>query len=459
MDIKINKHFRRALGMLLIIPLCGCTSFVKLPIYSEQSTQGEVTHLTSQIKSLPIPKEKFVVGVYKFRDQTGQYKAAENGASWSTAIPQGTTTILIKALEDSKWFKTIERENIGNLLNERQIIRTTRKEYMPNQSNDSGNLPPLLYAGIILEGGVVSYDTNVVTGGLGARYFGIGASTDYRQDRITVYLRAVSTQTGEILKSVYTSKNILSTKVSGNFFRFIDVERLLEAEVGVTQNEPVQLAVTEAIEKSVYNLIVEGVRDNLWGDNAVDKSTFATILENYDKEVNVNDSRIYGNIPKDNPRSKFSIYGLGEATKIRGDYKNPVNHFGGKVGMKYFLSDNFNVDANGSYFVFENKNIFYRQAISGELNLEFLMLAKSKFTPYFYGGGGLTIYGDKSYIKSQVGGGLEYLISRNFAVRLGSQYDLGLDDKWDFVEQGRRKDNSLRYNIGLNYYFSKKTSK
>lgn len=455
--MRINFTFgvQKLCSILLLMLIYSCSTVSKIPLITDKSTLGEVTHYTGELKSLPLPKEKIVVGVYKFRDQTGQYKAIENGASWSTAIPQGTTTILIKALEDSKWFQAIERENIGNLLNERQLIRTTRKEYMPNQSNESGNLPPLLYAGIILEGGVISYDTNVVTGGLGARYFGIGASTKYRQDRITVYLRAVSTQTGEILKSVYTSKNILSTSLNGSFFRFVDVERLMEAEVGITQNEPVQLAVTEAIEKAVYNLIVEGVRDNIWSEKIVAKSSFSSILDNYGKEVTQNNEKIYGNIPANTVRPKMSVYGLFETTKIRGDYTNAVRHIGGKLGGKYFLSDYFNLDANGSYFILNNKNIFWREAISGELNIEYMPMARNKFTPYLYAGGALTIYGDKNYYKSQIGGGLEYLFSKNLALRLGSQYDIGFDDKWDFMEQGKQKDFSLRYNIGLNFYLNK----
>ncbi len=97
-------------------------------------------------------------------------------------------------MEDSKWFVPIERENLSNLLNERNIIRKTRQVYRKTSNPDEPQLPPLLYAGIILEGGIVSYDTNIITGGVGARYFGIGSSTQYRQDRITVYLRAVSTQ-------------------------------------------------------------------------------------------------------------------------------------------------------------------------------------------------------------------------------------------------------------------------
>lgn len=205
----------------LLFPLLqGCSTLFNLPSNNEKSTMGEVTSYTKELENVPPPKEKIVVGVYKFRDQTGQYAPSENGSNWSTAVPQGTTTILIKALEDSKWFVPIERENIANLLNERQIIRSTRQEYLKDADKTAQSLPPLLYAGILLEGGVISYDSNIMTGGIGARYFGIGLSSQYRQDRITIYLRAVSTLNGEILKTVYTSKTILSTSVNGNFFRY-----------------------------------------------------------------------------------------------------------------------------------------------------------------------------------------------------------------------------------------------
>lgn len=444
---------------VFFLVLVGCNSLLNYPSQSEKSTLGETTNFTSQIKNLPEPNDKVVVGVYKFRDQTGQYKAADNGANWSTAIPQGTTTILIKALEDSRWFRPIERENIGNLLNERQIIRSTRKEYMPNQINESGNLPPLLYAGIILEGGVISYDTNVVTGGLGARYFGIGASTNYRQDRITVYLRAVSTQTGEILKTVYTSKTILSTAISGSFFRYVDTERLMEAEVGITQNEPVHLAVTEAIEKAVYGLIVEGVRDNIWGSMVQDPNKFTKLITEYNAEQTDNDMNVLGKKLADNQRAKISMYGLAEGTQIRGDYVYPKMHPGIKGGLKYFISDHFNIDGNASYFIFENKNIFWRRAIALDANVEYMVLPKSKFTPYVFGGVGSVFYSDKNYFKSQFGGGLEYLINRTFALRLNAQYDLGFNDDWDFKVQGTRKDQSVRIGLGLNVYLNRKSAK
>ncbi|MGV8914474.1 MAG: CsgG/HfaB family protein [Kaistella sp.] len=443
---------------LILFFLQNCTLF-NLSTGSEKSTLGEVTNYTPEIKNLPAPRDKIVVGVYKFRDQTGQYKAAENGASWSTAVPQGTTTILLKALEDSKWFTAIERENIGNLLNERQIIRSTRKEYSGNDSNDASGLPPLLFAGILMEGGIISYDTNVMTGGIGARYFGLGAGAQYRQDRITVYLRAVSTSTGEIIKTVYTSKTILSTSFNGNFFRFIDAERLLESDIGITQNEPVHLAVTEAIEKAVLSMIIEGVRDNLWTNKQTSPHDFDKIIANYSSEVKLNDARLIGNKFPSQQRGKMSVFGNVEAFKIKGDYVNSKLNIGGKVGVKYFITDNLNAEVNLSAVTLENEGILKRSVLMSEVNAEYLFLPKFKFSPFVYTGVGSFFHPAKTVYKAQVGGGVEYLISPNFALRAMSQYDLGFTDDWDDYVNGKRKDMGVRFGLGLNYYFGAKNIK
>lgn len=452
--MKTNKLTKIALLTPLIF-LTSCTLF-NLPATGEKSTLGEVTPYTPEIKNLPAPKEKIVVGVYKFRDQTGQYKASETGASWSTAIPQGTTPILLKALEDSRWFTPIERENIGNLLNERQIIRSTRKEYAGNDANEAALLPPLLFAGIILEGGVISYDTNVMTGGIGARYFGLGAGAQYRQDRITVYLRAVSTSSGEILKTVYTSKTILSTSINGNFFRFVDTERLLESDIGITQNEPVHLAVTEAIEKAVHSLIVEGVRDNLWANKLANPTDFDKIVANYRTEEKVNDQRIVGNKFPQSNRGKWAAFGNLEAFTIKGDYVDAKMNIGGKVGLKYFLSDYINAEINVSNVTIENTDIIKRNVFVSELNLEYLMVPKVKLTPFVYAGAGTFFLPDKPRYKAQVGGGLEYLLNQNLALRLSSQYDFGFTDDWDGFVNGSQKDQGVRIGIGVNYYFGSK---
>ncbi len=254
MKLLMKRILIRSIALTGFLFLTNCGAYFNQPYDIQEARLGETTNATQRLNDLALPKEPVVVGVYKFRDQTGQYKPSEFGGSYSTAVTQGATTILIKALEDSKWFEPIERENLANLLNERSIIAKTRQEYRRTTNPNEPQLPPLMFAGIILEGGIISYDTNIITGGMGARYFGIGASTQYRQDRITVYLRAVSTQNGKILKSVYVSKTILSQAVDGSLFKYVSFKRLLEVEIGFTKNEPLQMAVAEAIEKSVEAL-------------------------------------------------------------------------------------------------------------------------------------------------------------------------------------------------------------
>lgn len=449
----------RTILVLILLSTISCSGLLNMPVESDKSTIGEITPITKKLMTLPAPREKIVIGVYKFKDQTGQYKLQENGSSWSTAIPQGTTTILLKALEDTKWFRPIERENIGDLLNERQIIRSTRKEYKVQEDGKTSigdQLPPLLYAGILLEGGIVSYDSNIVTGGIGARYFGISANTQYRQDRVTVYLRLVSSMSGEILKTVYTSKNILSTTASGGFFRFIDTDRLFEAELGVAQNEPVSLAVTQAIEKAVYSLIIEGVKEGLWEHDENYNANFNKIIAAYDEEKTQNANREINNRFPQTYRSGISIFGLANADKIRGDYANASTTIGGKAGVKYFFNEFLNGELNVNTETLENQNIFKRRFVNTEANIEAFVLPKYKLSPYLYGGIGM-MYSNSNSIKykSQFGGGIEYMITNRLALRANAQYDVGFTDDWDDFVNGKRKDQAIHFGIGLNYYLGR----
>ena len=434
--------------------MSSCGTMMNLPAEGDTSTLGEMTPYTKQLKELPAPEDKIVIGVYKFKDQTGQYKMAENGSNWSTAIPQGTTSILLKALEDSKWFRPIERENIGNLLNERQIIRSTRKEYEVAKDGKtiiSDQLPPLLYAGILLEGGIISYDSNVMTGGIGARYFGIGGGTQYRQDRVTVYLRVVSSMTGEIMKTVYTSKNILSTTVNGSFFRYIDTDRILEAEMGFTQNEPVSLAVTQAIEKAVYTLILECVEDGTFRIEKVHEKEVKDLLAQHHAEQIRNEKQLVGNKFNDKERSRASVLATVNGDLIKGDYTDAKMNIGGKVGFKYFFTDHFNTELSAGFETLENKDIVKNNFMYTELNLEYLMLPKFTVSPYAYVGIG-TMFKDKNFLKYQFGGGLEYLAGNNLSLRLNAQYDMGFDDTWDNFVNGKRKDQAFHIGLGINYY-------
>ncbi len=226
-----------------------------------------ITQTNKILRNLPPPKQKVAVAVYGYRDQTGQHKQMETSSSLSKAVTQGATSVLIKALQDAgegSWFMVVEREMLGNLLKERNIIASMRKIYLGEQTVNTKALPPLLFAGIILEGGIIGYDTNTISGGLGARYLGIGGDVQYRQDTVTVYLRAVSTKTGQVLASVVAHKTILAYGIRGSIFKYIALDRLAEGELGFSKNEPDQIAVQQAIEKAVLNLIIEGTEKGLW---------------------------------------------------------------------------------------------------------------------------------------------------------------------------------------------------
>jgi curli biogenesis system outer membrane secretion channel CsgG len=396
------------LTVLFVLLFSGCGAFYNQPTGVEKAVLGEPTPATSLLKELPKPKEQIVVGVYKFRDQTGQYKPQENGSSFSTAVTQGGTSILIKALEDSKWFIPIERENIGNLLQERNLIRSTRQEYAKNPNPNEPQLTPLLYAGVLLEGGIISYDSNIITGGFGARYFGTGASVKYRQDRVTVYLRMISTSNGKILKSVYVSKTILSQAIDESLFKYVNFKRLLEVETGYTTNEPVHMAVTEAIEKAVQSLVLEGIQDKIWESDATPSELF-TAMKKYETESAVADNTaLYGrNLQQ--PRSKFAIEISGGSSLIDGDYANPVIKPMLRGALKYFITPGLNISASTNAVLLANKDLVDFGYITYDLNLELLLLPKDNFSPYLYGGGG---YGmdkrfENTHTKIQFGAGVE----------------------------------------------------
>lgn len=227
---------------------------------TETAQVDGVTSTLRDLRALPAPKGPIMVSVYGFRDQTGQYKQLPNVSSFSTAVSQGGASMLIQALKESRWFVPVEREGLQDILTERKIIRAA----LPAGAEGDQQLPSLATAQIVLQGGIVGYDTNVVTGGAGAAYFGFSTSGQIRKDRISVYLRAVDVRSGLVLSSVSVNKTVYSEELRSGFYRFLSYKRLAEAEVGMTTNEPVQLCLTQAIEKAVSSLILQGVHDQLW---------------------------------------------------------------------------------------------------------------------------------------------------------------------------------------------------
>jgi curli production assembly/transport component CsgG len=214
----------------------------------------------------PVP-----VAVYSFNDKTGQRKSVTGIASLSSAVTQGAESYLIKALQDvgdGRWFTVLERVGLENLIKERQMIRQMREQY---QGREAKALPPMVFAGIIMEGGIVGYDSNTITGGSGMRLFGIGASTQYQSDTVTVTLRTVSVSTGEVLTSTTVTKTVLSYMDKLTLLRFVDDGTALganalalEGEIGGSINESINKAIDVAVQAAVVNTIQEGSRKGIW---------------------------------------------------------------------------------------------------------------------------------------------------------------------------------------------------
>lgn len=452
------RYFNRLTAGVCLILSTSCGTYFNQPVDFTEARIGETSRVTERLRALPPPEEPVVVGVYNFRDLTGQYKASEVGSTFSTAVTQGATSILIEALEDSEWFTVIERENIGNLLNERNIIRSTRQEYQGGEQNQP-QVPPLLFAGVLLEGGIVSYDYNIITGGMGARYFGVGGSTQYRQDRITIYLRAVSTSSGKILKNIYVSKTILSQAVDANLYRYVNFQRLLEAEVGFTRNEPVQLAVKEAIEKAVENLIIEGVEDGLW--NPKDESVKEALVAKYKAEETEADlTRLYNR--KYVERKNGGYLGLSTGVSIlSADYSKKPTGYAGKVEYDLPLSSYLSLNFSGDFFSLRNDSTFDEKFAGAGIDLKFNVLPFDHLNPYLYAGPGYTFSlaseapddMPSGFPKVRYGGGLEYLVSPGLGIKVFGEHNITFSDELEYREHGKRDDHYFLIGAGINIYF------
>ena len=265
----------KKLLLMSLLFLGGCGDLVTLHNY-ETKVQNDnklsdlptvITHKRiPAITHLPDPAgPPVVIAIYSFTDKTGQRKPNSTYADLSSAVTQGAESFLIKALKDAnngKWFTPVERVGLDDLVKERQLIRSQREQY---EGKDAKQLDPLLVAGVMLEGGIVGYDSNIISGGIGARFLGIGTDKQYEVDQVTVVMRLVSVKSGEVLLSVGANKNIFSAKTDGDVMKFVDQgTEAVEFESGNGVNEPTTYAVRMAVEAAVVDLVKEGEKAKLW---------------------------------------------------------------------------------------------------------------------------------------------------------------------------------------------------
>jgi curli production assembly/transport component CsgG len=264
----------RLLQFLLVASLSSCSIFDQYADTYEQRFKAHDVVRIDELQSKYLldvepPLVSPVVAVYPsaFTDQTGQRKSNSEFALFSTAITQSPNTLLIRALKhagNGEFFRVVERVGLDNLTKERQLIRSAREQFATEEEKKK-QLSPLLFAGVLLEGAVISYDSNLTTGGMGARYLGIGTSIQYREDNITVSLRMVSVATGEILIEVLSQKTIFSYGKSEDVFKFIEMgTELVEIELGNSRNESTTIALMKAIEGAVLELITIGYDRGFW---------------------------------------------------------------------------------------------------------------------------------------------------------------------------------------------------
>ncbi|RAK63488.1 CsgG/HfaB family protein [Hymenobacter edaphi] len=460
--MRIHTRFARTAAALLLAGAAGCAPYFHQPFATERARLGAEVRASATLRSLPTPDERVVVAVYKFRDQTGQYKPTANGSSFSTAITQGATSILLRALEDSRWFEPIERENLGNLLNERKIIRSSRAEYSEATGQKEPALPPLLFAGVILEGGIISYDANILTGGAGLRYFGAGASGQYRQDRVTVYLRAISTSNGQILKTVYTSKTILSQQVDASLFRFVDFKRLLETETGFTYNEPTEMAVKEAIEKSVQALVIEGMLEGLWVPrNPADRKGRAVADYLAEKSENATIDVLGRSLHE--RRSNFGLGLTAAALRYGGDYRGPQIRPGAELTLRYGGNRRLTGAVNLGRSTLAAGE-FYRETFNyAEAAAHLRLFPQERLTPFLFAGAGITtrsriMMGRTTEMFPHVlaGVGVEWLPTDRVGLQLSVDNHYYLSDRLDGMVQGKYNDFYWAGRVGVVWYLGRK---
>ena len=266
--------FRELWLVTVVFVLSSCAAFAPVGHNNcadllKCEEKPEIVRPTLQsLLDLPKPNQKAVVSVYAFPDLTGQRKPSTKMALFSTAVTQGADSYVINALKyaaNGEFFTVLDRGSgsLNNLSKERQIIKNQRVSV---EGSGATKLPPLLFAGIIIEGGILAYESNLFSGINGLRIKGFSPATNqWREDLVTVSMRVVLTQTGEVIMTKTVSKKILSASVSRDVWRFWEQgTELIELETGYTQTEATGYAIRSAIEKAVLELILEGTDKQFW---------------------------------------------------------------------------------------------------------------------------------------------------------------------------------------------------
>jgi curli production assembly/transport component CsgG len=255
----------KLLFVALCISVAGCARYDNTGSLNIRPLTGQFTTPGQMLATLPPPGVALSVAVYDFQDLTGQNKSSMSStfAEFSRAITQGASAILVDALKTAghgSWFKVVERGYLDSLLRERKLIQDT---YLVLKKNPRSKIDPLQFADYLLTGGVVSYDTATSYASAAGGFAGYEAGVNASKSLVTVNLRLVRVRDGVVMKSIDASRPIVSAGASASAARVVN-NSVLSAQAAAGLNEATQTAVRECIEVAVYELIRQGVQDQLW---------------------------------------------------------------------------------------------------------------------------------------------------------------------------------------------------
>jgi curli biogenesis system outer membrane secretion channel CsgG len=224
---------------------------------SPETVLLSVTNITTAsqlLAALPEPAERIPIAIYAITDSTGQFKA-DGGAS-STVVTQGSTEMLMTALQRSRQFAILDRVRFGDLMNEQNLVSTAR--LAPGQGPALGALTG---ANHMISGSITEYQVSKETGGIGLVIAGRGGSTEYAKASVALDLRVTDLTTGEVIWADSLQGEIIGKKVGLQVFSFLG-QNIVEFETGQGKQQVINLVVRTLLEEAVFKLVQSQVLTN-----------------------------------------------------------------------------------------------------------------------------------------------------------------------------------------------------
>ncbi|MEZ4856354.1 MAG: Curli production assembly/transport component CsgG [Gelidibacter sp.] len=172
----------------------------------------------------------------------------------------------------------------------------------------------------------------------------------------------------------------------------------------------------------------------------------------------------HADIDKSTPSQHLNFYqyrGTNVVTAVvgtsimNGDLENPQFEIYSAIGYKRYIIPYLNVCFSYNKFNLAYKDIYNEGFMSFDLNMESTLFPDKKCSPFIFAGGGYNAsnYFKQTAMKVQGGGGLEYIITDGFGIKLQMDYNYVFSDELDGKVFGASNDVYWRLAFGVNFYF------